>query len=138
MKTRTIARGLRNPESYQPMLAIRTESEYDEKLEQLNQLVDLIGDHPEDPRYRLVETLTVLIAAYDAEHYKLPDATEIEMLKFLMEQHDLSQSQLPEIGTQGVVSEILCGKRKLNRRQIEGLSQRFHVSPAVFFAASEE
>jgi len=37
-----------------------------------------------------------------------------------------------EIGSQGVVSEILNGKRELNVRQIRELANRFHVSPAVF------
>jgi HTH-type transcriptional regulator/antitoxin HigA len=49
-----------------------------------------------------------------------------------MEEHDLRQSDLPEIGSQGVVSEILSGKRELNVRQIKELAQRFQVSPAVF------
>ena len=48
-----------------------------------------------------------------------------------MEEHDLTQSDLPEVGSQGVVSEILGGKRALNVRQIRALSERFGVSPAV-------
>jgi HTH-type transcriptional regulator/antitoxin HigA len=39
---------------------------------------------------------------------------------------------LPEIGSQGVVSEVLAGKRELNTRQIRALAKRFGVSPAVF------
>jgi HTH-type transcriptional regulator/antitoxin HigA len=35
-----------------------------------------------------------------------------------MEQHGLKQTDLREIGSQGVVSEILSGKRDLNVRQI--------------------
>ena len=54
------------------------------------------------------------------------------MLKFFMEQHDLTPSDLPELGTQRVVSEMLRGKRELNTRQMKALSKRFHVSPAVF------
>lgn len=50
-----------------------------------------------------------------------------------MEQHDLRQNQLPEIGTQSVVSEILAGKRDLTVTHIRGLSERFGLSPAVFF-----
>jgi HTH-type transcriptional regulator/antitoxin HigA len=49
-----------------------------------------------------------------------------------MEQHGLRQSDLPEIGSQGVVSEVLAGKRELNVRQIRALSERFGVSPATF------
>ena len=49
-----------------------------------------------------------------------------------MEGHGLRQSDLPEIGSQGVVSEILNGKRELNVRQIRELAKLFNVSPAVF------
>jgi len=49
-----------------------------------------------------------------------------------MEAHGLTQSELPEIGSQGVMSEILSGERELNIRQIRHLAKRFGVSPAVF------
>ena len=55
------------------------------------------------------------------------DSRGINALIYLMESHNLKQSDLPEIGSQGVVSEILNGKRKLNLRQIKELSNRFHV-----------
>ena len=53
-------------------------------------------------------------------------------LKYLMEQHGLKQTDLSEIGSQGVVSEILTGKRELNIRQVRALSKRFGVSAATF------
>ena len=49
-----------------------------------------------------------------------------------MEEHGLKQSDLLELGSQGVVSEILSGKRQLNIRQVKLLAKRFKVSPAVF------
>jgi HTH-type transcriptional regulator/antitoxin HigA len=49
-----------------------------------------------------------------------------------MLEHGLKQSDLKEIGSQGVVSEILMGKRTLNLEQIKKISIRFHVSPLVF------
>ena len=52
--------------------------------------------------------------------------------QYLMEEHGLTQSDLPEVGSQGVVSEILHGKRELNVRQIRALAHRFGVAPAVF------
>ncbi|MGL6338812.1 MAG: helix-turn-helix domain-containing protein [Waterburya sp.] len=54
------------------------------------------------------------------------------MLLHFMEEYSLSQSDLPEIGSQGVVSEIINGKRELNIRQIRALAKRFNVAPAVF------
>ncbi len=132
MNSRNIVR-LKNPESYAPMLAIRNAREYDAAVEKLNALLDEIGDNPKDPRYRLIDTLSILVKAYDDEHYPIPDVSGLEMLKFLREQHGLSQGDIPEIGSQGVVSEILRGKRKLNVRQIAALSQRFHLPPSAFF-----
>lgn len=58
--------------------------------------------------------------------------TGLQALSFLMEQQGLRQADLPEIGSQGVVSEVLAGKRALNVRQIRALAQRFGVSPATF------
>jgi HTH-type transcriptional regulator/antitoxin HigA len=63
----------------------------------------------------------------------MPKASSPELLRYLMAEHELTQSDLPELGSQGVVSEILNGKRELNARQIAALAKRFGVSPAVFF-----
>jgi HTH-type transcriptional regulator/antitoxin HigA len=133
MKTRTIVHTLKNPEEYGPLLAIRSEREYDAAVAQLEALVDEVGDHPKDPRYRFIDTLSVLIEAYDAEHHPVPDVSGVEMLKFLVDQHGLTQGDLPEIGSQGVVSEVLRGKRELNVRQIAALAARFKLSPSAFF-----
>jgi HTH-type transcriptional regulator / antitoxin HigA len=133
MKSRTIGRTLTDPRKYEPLLAIRNEREYDAAVARLNELVDEVGDKPRDPRYRFIETLSVLIEAYDVKHYKIPDASGVELLKFLMDEHELSQGDLPEVGSQGVVSEILRGKRELNVRHIQALSRRFHLPAAAFF-----
>ena len=54
-----------------------------------------------------------------------------------MEQHGLSQSDLPEIGSQGVVSETLAGRRMLNARQIAALVARFGVSADLFIEPAD-
>jgi HTH-type transcriptional regulator/antitoxin HigA len=131
MKTRTVETA-RTPESFEPFLAIRTEREYDAAVERLNALIDEIDYNTKNPRYRLIETLSVLIEAYDREHHSLPEASGIEVLRFLMEEHGLTQKDLPEIGSQGVVSEVLAGRRRLNVRQIQALAARFGVQPGAF------
>ncbi len=105
MKTGTDG-ALKNLELLEPFLAIRTEREYDAAVARLNALVDEVGDNIKDAQYRLIETLSVLIEAYDQEHHSLPDASGIEVLRFLMEEHRLGQKDLPEIGSQGVVRGI--------------------------------
>ena len=129
---------MKNPESRRPFLAIRTEREYDAAVERLNSLVHKVGDNPKDPRYRLIETLSVLIEAYDREHHSLPEASSIEVIRFLMEEHGLTQKDLPEIGSQGVVSEILARRRTLNVRQIRALAARFGVDPGAFLTLGSD
>ena len=115
-----------------PLLIIRNERQYNVAIERLNELLDEIGDNEKHPLYSLLDTLGTLAHAYEAEHYPIPDSTGAEILRFLMDEHGLTQSDPPEIGSQGVVSEILSGKRELNVRQIRSLAQRFGVSSAVF------
>lgn len=116
----------------EPWLTIRNEHEYDAAIERLNSLLDAVGANERHPLYGLLDTLGTLIHAYEETHHPVPDASGAEALRYLMEEHGLTQSDLPEVGTQGVVSEILNGKRELNVRQIRALARRFRVSPAVF------
>jgi HTH-type transcriptional regulator/antitoxin HigA len=115
-----------------PYLTIQNEEDYDRLVEQLNELLDEVGDDETHPLYEFLDTLGTVLHAYEEQHFPIPQATGAEVLSYLMEEHDLRQSDLPEIGSQGVVSEILMGKRELNVRQIRELARRFHVSPAVF------
>lgn len=116
----------------EPFFVIQTENDYDRAVEQLNGLLDEVGTDEAHPLYTFLDTLGTLIHAYEERHYRLPSATGAEVLRFLLDEHDLRQADLPEIGSQGVVSEILSGKRELNVRQIRLLAERFGVSPAVF------
>jgi len=115
-----------------PLLTIRNEREYNAAVKRLNELLDEIGDEEKHPLYSLLDTLGTLIEAYEEEHYPLPNSSGADVLRYLMGEHGLNQSSLPEIGSQGVVSEILNGKRELNVRQIRKLAERFKVSTAVF------
>ena len=116
-----------------PLLVIRNEQDYDAAVERLNVLLDEVGDDEDNPLYSFLDTLGIIIEAYDNKNYLIPDCSGIDALIYLIEEHSLSQSEIPEIGSQGVVSEILSGKRKLNVKQIEALAKRFKVSPATFF-----
>ncbi len=115
-----------------PLRPIRTEAAYEHVVATLNQLLDAGAANEEHPLADLANTLGALIGEYDDDHYPAQNVSPATMLRFLMEQNQLAQSDLPEIGSQGVVSEILNGKRDLNVRQIKALSGRFHVPPGVF------
>jgi HTH-type transcriptional regulator/antitoxin HigA len=81
-----------------------------------------------------IELLTLLVDRYETQRYPLPDVEPAEMLRFLLDQNGLSQRDVAtELGSESTVSLVLSGKRPLNRDHIARLSDRFHVSPAVFF-----
>jgi HTH-type transcriptional regulator/antitoxin HigA len=80
------------------------------------------------------DLLTLLIEAYEEKHYPIRSATPLEVLQELMTANDLRQKDLaPLFGSESIVSEVLSGKRGLNKRHIEKLSRRFKVSPELFF-----
>lgn len=108
------------------------DQEYDEKVEALDSLLDVVGADEDHPLASLVGRLGDVIEAYDETHYPMPDVSGSDVLRFMMEEHGIKQSELPEIGTQSVVSEVLSGKRNLNWRQIQALSHRFNVSTDMF------
>ena len=111
---------------------IRNATHYRRMVAMLEALLDEVGSNEKHPAMGLVDIVGDLIEDYEAAHHPMPNVTGVQALKFLMEQHGLKQNDLREIGSQGVVSEILTGKRDLNIRQIRALSERFGVSPATF------
>ena len=115
-----------------PLLKIQNEREYDLALERLNGLIDEVGTDERHPLYFLLDTLGTVVHAWEEQHHPMPELEGADTLRLLMEEHELTQADLPEVGSQGVVSEILRGKRALDVRQIRALSKRFGVSPSVF------
>lgn len=115
-----------------PLTTIHDDTQYSSAIETLNALLGEVGNDETHPLYSLMDILGDLVHAYETERLPLPEVPGAEMLRFLMEQHSLRQADLPEVGSQGVISEILAGKRSLNLRQIRLLAARFHVSPAAF------
>jgi HTH-type transcriptional regulator/antitoxin HigA len=115
-----------------PVGPLRSKKDYERAVRALDAVLDAIGDNERHPLADLAETIGMFVERYEQEHLRVPEAAPADVLRFLMEQHNLRQSDLKEIGSQGVVSEILSGRRRLNTRQINRLAARFKVSPAVF------
>ena len=115
-----------------PVGPLRNRRTYQRALKILDAVLDAIGEDENHPLADLAETVSVFVERYEQEHIPVPKTRPVDMLRFLIDQHGLRQADLKEVGSQGVVSEILAGRRKLNARQIRRLAQRFGVSPAVF------
>ncbi|ODS30848.1 MAG: hypothetical protein SCARUB_04033 [Candidatus Scalindua rubra] len=111
---------------------INTKAHYKRVVKLLNKLIDEVSETENPSIESLIDTLGTLIKDYEDRNIPEPEGDPIGCLKYLMEEHGLKQSDLKELGSQGIVSEILSGQRRLNVRQIKALSKRFDVSPATF------
>ena len=126
-----------------PCLApIHNESAYQVALETIEALLQVAGDSPESPQHLLAEMIIRQTEAYEYRTHPILSQWDqqdgvIALLKTLMRQHSLSQSELPEIGSQGVVSEVLNGKRFLNLSQVQKLAERFELEPGLFLQKAQ-
>ena len=111
---------------------IHTDKEYNKAIGLLDELIDQIKTKSDSNLESLIDTLGTLIKDYEDRNIEEPADDPIGNLHYLMKEHNLKQTDLVEIGSQGVVSEIMNRKRQLNIRQIKLLSKRFYVSPSVF------
>ncbi len=89
----------------------------------------------------LLELLVQLIERFEDEHYSFDAAsqgalaTPRSILLHLIEEHDLKQADLVGIiGSRGVVSEVVNGKRDISKSQASALSQLFHIDVGLFIA----
>lgn len=116
-----------------PPKVIRTEKENEMYTEILYDL-DRRSKTLTPAEKELADLLTLLIEDFEEKQYQLPGTEPLEVLRFLMDQHGLKQKDLADVfGTPSIVSEVLSGKRELNKDHIKRLSARFHVSPELFF-----
>jgi HTH-type transcriptional regulator / antitoxin HigA len=89
----------------------------------------------------LLELLIILIEKFEDASYPVPNVDPDRMLLHLMEARNMKQEELVGIiGSRGVVSEIVNGKRfstgeatpTISKAQAKALGQLFHVSPTLF------
>lgn len=113
---------------------IRDEAHYAELLAFVDEAFEQFDENDEHPIFGLVSIVADRIREYEARVHPWPELPPSELLRELMAEHGIRQSDLPEVGTQSVVSEVLAGKRGLNLRQVKALSERFKVPMEVFAA----
>lgn len=113
----------------------KTKTQYQALVESLDAVLDAGGADETNPLARLAAMLGDLVSAYEEVHYPMPPAMSApETLRWFMTRDGLRQSDLPEIGNQAKVSEILSGRRAINLRQARALAARFGVPLDMFVA----
>jgi HTH-type transcriptional regulator/antitoxin HigA len=107
---------------------IRTEREYEDVVTEIDRLLDH-GSPQGSPEYDRLELLSVLVEAYEAEHYPEPNApTPQATVDFMLEQKGLTRATLASImGGRSRVSDFFAGKRRLSLLQIQKLRDRLGI-----------
>jgi HTH-type transcriptional regulator / antitoxin HigA len=110
---------------------IETEEEYDRALVMAERLTFAKARTPEE--VALYKLLVTLIEVYEAQHYPMDESQPHEILQHVMESSGTRQADLVGvIGSSGVVSEVINGKRSISKAQAKALGEYFKVSPSLF------
>lgn len=120
-----------------PLKPIRSEEENERAAEICDELLDNF-ESLTPPEQDYLQVLSKLVEDFESQWTEEQLVEPIELLKFLMEQNKLNQTDLiPEFGTSSRASEFLSGKRDLSLPQILKLANRFKLSPTAFISAEE-
>jgi HTH-type transcriptional regulator/antitoxin HigA len=118
-----------------PLRPLRSDRDYDAAL----QVLDTLAVRPEGSldlgEQDYLDTLTMLVEAYDREHYDVtaPPGDPLTTLKYLMEESGMTQAGLGRLlGNRALASLIVNGHRQLSKSHIRKLADHFKVSPALF------
>ncbi len=126
-----------NPEIYASLLVeyqpkvIKTDEENEHAIALAEELAHRQNKTAEESA--LLELLITLIEKYEDEQYPMGDSNPHSMLRHLMEARNLKQADLVGIiGSSGVISEIVNGKREISKAQAKALGEFFHVDSGLF------
>lgn len=115
-----------------PLRRLQSEADLDAAIVVINELIDQDALAPPEDDY--LDILSDLVEEYEDEHHPIDPVDDADMLRFLIENRRITQSQLARDVriAESTISEVLAGKRKLNRTQIGKLAAFFKVEPGVF------
>ena len=117
-----------------PLRPLRSDADLDAAVS----VIDTLLDRPTltAPEQDYLDVLSDLVEAYEEEAVPMRPVGDADLLRFLIEQKGVTQAQAASGAgiVESTISEVLSGKRKLNRAQIAKLARYFHVEPAVFIS----
>ncbi len=108
---------------------LRTKRDYQAALKEVEALWDARAGSRDADR---VEVLVLLIQAYEAIHYPIPDPDPIDFLHHVMEARGLSRKDLePFLGSRARVAEVLNRVRPLSLEMIRRLAVELKIPAEV-------
>ena len=115
-----------------PLRPIRSDKELDHAIHVLDSLLDRTRLEPEEKDY--LDVLSDQIERYEDTDVQVPGASDAEVLQHLIEAKGVTQAEVAKSAgiSESTISEVLSGKRTLNRQHLGKLSRYFRVSAGVF------
>ena len=108
---------------------IRTETDYEAALEEIERLWGAAYGSPEGDQ---LDVLGTLIEAYEERHHPIPPPDPIEAILHHLKSQNLSRRDLePYLGSRTRVSEILSRKRPLSLDMMRKLQSGLGISAEV-------
>ena len=129
MKVKLIRRASDKMNNLKVIKSIEQYHKYCNELEELTSRRKLTAEHEEK-----IDLLTVLIEKWDKDHYKSEDTHPVELLKQLMEMHDLNAATLSKNTglDKTVLSKIINNKKGFSKEVIRILANYFKVNQEAF------
>lgn len=112
--------------------SIKSEEDYEQAVAVIDYLLDIVEDDEDHPLADVLHYLGDLVERWEDEHDPMPEPPPHEVLRFLMEQHNLKPEDLADVAPQNKIEEILAGKRSISKALAKKLAQRFHVDADLF------
>jgi HTH-type transcriptional regulator / antitoxin HigA len=110
---------------------IRSDDDYRRMVAFTNELADHL-EGEEGPLADLFGVVTDLIEVWESHHPDLPTAEPKDVLRYLLDTHDLKQKDLADIASPTVISDILAGRRAISKSVAKALAERFGTDVSAF------
>jgi HTH-type transcriptional regulator/antitoxin HigA len=117
-----------------PLRPLRTGADLDAAVAVIDELLDRAALTVPEQDY--LDVLSDLVESYETETIPMRPVGDAELLRFLIEHKNITQAEAASGASiaESTISEVLAGKRKLNRGQIAKLARYFHLNPGAFLA----
>jgi HTH-type transcriptional regulator / antitoxin HigA len=116
------------------IMLIANEAELLATQEQIDAIIDKQNITQDDKDY--LKVLGTLVYEYEQKHEPMPVPKGIELIKALMTEENLEPRDLISIfDRESTVTKVLENKQEITAKQIQKLSEFFHISPVMFLVS---
>lgn len=112
-----------------------SEAEYDDLIELIESIFKLAGANPEQSPYAtLLDIASTYAHDWEEQQHPMPAGNPVNILRLLLEQHDLTQADLVRAGVtdQPTLSRVLSGQRSISKALAKRLGAHFKIPTEMF------